>query len=183
LLDECGCSERGNVGRCDPCNTKKTYKKAIAFFSRSFPVAVQWEIAQDYQREEERPGTYSLDVWGDQNVLCTYDIQVPTELSIGRAADAAQRRIKGRRSAGRRYSEANRIIATELGKIFRSSGQSIVRHRKLHRNYRKRVVYVEEGPFHQFLAMVLEPLQRYLRERGLSPVTVDSVVRLAMKEN
>ena len=40
-------------------------------------------------------------------------------------------------------------------------------------------VYVEGGgPFYEFLELVLKPLQRYLRERGLAPVTVATIVRL-----
>jgi hypothetical protein len=40
-------------------------------------------------------------------------------------------------------------------------------------------VYVEGGgPFYNFLELVLKPLQRHLRDRGLAPVTVAKIVRV-----
>jgi hypothetical protein len=39
------------------------------------------------------------------------------------------------------------------------------------------LVFIEAGPFCDFLELVVPPLQRYLRERELAPVTVDTVVR------
>jgi hypothetical protein len=48
---------------------------------------------------------------------------------------------------------------------------------------RGKLVYVEGGgPFYDFLELVLEPLQRYLRERRLEPVTVAAIVKLVTKD-
>ena len=71
-----------------------------------------------------------------------------------------------------------RFLQSDWATIFRGSGQPIrrqtipiMRHGKL--------VYVEGGgPFYDFLELVLKPLQRYLKERQLAPVTVASIVRL-----
>ena len=42
-----------------------------------------------------------------------------------------------------------------------------------------KLVYVEGGgPFYDFLDLVLKPLQRYLSDRGLAPVTVATIVTL-----
>ena len=70
-----------------------------------------------------------------------------------------------------------RFLQSDWATIFRGSGQPIrrqtipiMRHGKL--------VYVEGGGFYDFLELVLKPLQRYLKERQLAPVTVASIVRL-----
>jgi hypothetical protein len=123
-----------------------------------------------------------MDVWGDEQTRCTYPLETPSESSIKRAAEVARRRIEEARSLGRPHNPANRIIAERLGSIFRSTGRPIGRRREPSTMYQGKVVYVEKGPFKEFLELVLPPLQHYLRERDLSPVTIDSVVRLAAKD-
>jgi hypothetical protein len=41
------------------------------------------------------------------------------------------------------------------------------------------LTFVEVGPFYDFLNLVLKPLQHYLSENRLPPVTVASIVRYA----
>jgi hypothetical protein len=43
---------------------------------------------------------------------------------------------------------------------------------------RGHAVFVEGGPFYDFLELVLKPLRAYLRERKLAPVTTETIVRL-----
>jgi hypothetical protein len=107
---------------------------------------------------------------------------MPTEENIAKAAEAACRRIKDAQSTGRPSNAANWILAEGLSKIFRQSGHSIARRRAPLRMVGEKVVYTELGLFHDFVTLVVPPLQDFLREHGLPPVTIDSVVRMAIEE-
>ena len=144
------------------------------------PPAVEWDIACNYQRSDEKPGTHWRDVWGDQPAIFEGQVEVPTDANIKKAALAAIARIQSTRKRGRRPNAANQMLADRLGEIFRQSGQRITRHRHPEMRHGK-LVFVESGPFYDFLSLVLPPLQAYLRERGLAPVTIDTIVRLATK--
>ena len=148
------------------------------------PGAVQWELANDHQRGEERPGTFPMDIWGSEQTFVPYVWGEPTHEIVARDAARALGRIQQERSVGRRMHPAHPILADGLGNIFRASGQPIVRHRrkiaKLHK-HTGNVLYEETGPFHEFLELVLRPLNDFLRERRLPPVTIDSVVRLTVE--
>jgi len=161
---------------------QKVTKDPSCYFSSELPAAVQWDIAAHYQRGDEKPGTFAMDVWGDEQTRCTYQLETPSESSITKAAQAAIRRIEEARSHGRPNNLANRIIAERLGNIFRSTGRPIIRCREpSFKMVKGKVIYTERGEFKEFLELVLPPLQHYLRERNLSPVTIDAVVRLATK--
>jgi hypothetical protein len=142
------------------------------------PPAVEWDIACNYKRGDEKPATHWPDVWGDQPAIFGGLVEVPTDTNIERAALAAIARKKRARKRGRRPNAANQVLADRLGEIFRQSGQRITRHRHPEMRHEK-LVFVESGPFYDFLGLVLPPLQAYLRERGLAPVTIDTIVRLA----
>jgi hypothetical protein len=164
-------------------STLKTLAKQPSLFSSGeIPASVQWEIANDYRRVDEKPGTFCMDIWGDSQTRCTYALETPTEANITKAAEAAYRRIEDNRSPGRPPNPANRVVAEGLSKIFRSSGQPIGRRREPTRMHDRKVIYMETSPFHDFLELVLDPLQRHLREHGLAPVTIDSIVRIAIEE-
>jgi hypothetical protein len=160
---------------------KKVLKSPSLFFSGQLPAAVEWEIVGNYQRSDEKPRTHWRDVWGDQPALFEGQVEVPTALNIARAAKSAVSRIQNVRRRGRPYNPANRILADRLGGIFRPNGRPISRHREKDVRHDK-LVYVESGPFYDFLHLVLPPLQRHLRERGLAPVTVDTIVRLVTED-
>jgi hypothetical protein len=156
----------------------KVSKKPSLFFTRGLPQPVEWALAGDYQRGEEPPGTHWRDVWGDQVARFPGEVEKPTEANIAKAAHAAISTIQESRKPGRPPNGANQILADRLGEIFRGSGQPIRRSNEPVMRDGK-VVYVEGGgPFHDFLELVLKPLQRYLDERGLPPVTVATIVRL-----
>ena len=137
------------------------------------PPEVEWDIARNYQRGDEKPGTHWPDVWGDQP-----EAKVPTDANIAKAARAAIATMQSTRKRGRRPNLANQVLADLLGDIFRQSGQPITRHLRAEMRHGK-LVFVESGPFYDFLSLVLPPLQAYLRERRLAPVTIDTIVRLA----
>ncbi len=140
--------------------------------------AVEWDIARNYQRGDEKPATHWRDVWGDQPAIFEGQVEVPTDANIKKAALAAVARIQSTRKRGRRLNAANQVLADRLGEIFRQSGQRITRHRHPEMRHGK-LVFVESGPFYDFLSLVLPPLQAYLRKRRLPPVTIDTIVRLA----
>ena len=160
----------------------KVAKNPSLFFDGQLPAAVQWEMANDYQRDDEQPGTFGMDIWGNEKTGCTYSLQPPTEANIQKAAEAALSRIEELRTSGRPPIPANRIIAFYLGRIFRSSGHSIVRRREsTGKMFKEKVIYAETGPFYDFLELVLPPLQRFLSEQRLPPVTIKLIIRLAAK--
>jgi len=155
---------------------KKVSKNPSLFFARELPQPVEWAIADDYQRDDERPGTHWRDVWGDQVATSPGEVEQPTELNIAKAADAAIARLQETRKAGRPYNQADQILAVRLGAIFRRSGQPIRRRREPVMR-RDEVVYVESGPVYDFLELVLKPLRAHLREKLLAPVTTETIVR------
>ncbi|MGY4258898.1 hypothetical protein ACVI1L_005966 [Bradyrhizobium sp. USDA 4516] len=160
---------------------QKVAKDPSRYFSGTLPADVLWVIAGNYQRGEEKPGTFAMDVWGGEQISCHYPLETPSEASVKQAARTAMRRIDEACSLGRPNNSANRLIAEQMGNIFRSTGRPIVRRRKSSKMYKGEVVYVEVGQFKEFLELVLPPLQQYLREHNLAPVTIDSVVRFASK--
>jgi hypothetical protein len=153
---------------------KKVSKNPSLFLPRELPQPVEWAIANDYQRGDESPGTHWRDVWGDQTSPGM--VEEPTEPNIAKAAAAAITRIQETRKAGRPYNAADQILAVRLGAIFRRSGHPIRRRREPVMR-RDAVVYVESGPVYDFLELVLRPLRAHLRERGLAPVTTETIVR------
>ncbi len=146
------------------------------FSARKLPAEVEWTIACHYQRADEKPGTHGLDVWGDQ----LDDVEVPTDENIKKAALSAIATIAAARKRGRRPNPANQILADRLGSNFRQSGQRIVRNHLPIMRYGE-LASVEVGPFYDFLNLVLKPLQQYLLENRLPPVTIDTIVRCAVE--
>jgi hypothetical protein len=155
---------------------KKAAKKPSLHLDGQLPAAVQWEIAANYRRGEEKAGTYCMDIWGNEQTICEDPLETPTEANIKRAAEAAIARIQECRTSGRPPNSANAIIALQLGIIFRSSGQPVARRRQPHMSGKK-LVFIEGGPFYDFLGLVLPTLNRYLREQQCPPVTPETVVR------
>lgn len=156
----------------------KVSKNPSLFFKRELPAPVEGAIACDYQRGEEALGTHWRDVWGDQVARFPGEVEQPTEANIAKAARAAIATIQESRKPGRTHNRADQVLADRLGQIFRGSGQPIRRSNEPVMRDGKSV-YVEGGaPFYDFLELVLKPLQQYLRERGLAPVTVATIVRL-----
>ncbi len=158
---------------------EKIARKPSLFFEHELPAAAQWEMAIVYRRGDEEPGTFCMDIWGNEQTTCAYAIETPTDANIKRAAEAALRSIKRQRKGGRPPNPANEKLAELLGRIFRSTGHPIVRRRVPTGMFNGKVLYTEIGPFHEFLELVLPPLNRFLHEQRLAPVTIESVVRLA----
>ena len=160
----------------------KVSKNPSLFVKRELPAPVEWAIACDYQRGDEPPGTHWRDVWGDQVSRVPGEVEQPTEDNIKKAASAAVATIQETRTPGRTRNCADQILADRLGEIFRGSGQPIRRHRTPIMCDGASVYVEAGGPFYDWLDLVLEPLQRYLRARDLAPVTVATIVRLVTED-
>jgi hypothetical protein len=160
-------------------------KKPSLFNEYELPAAVQWELAHDVQRNAEPPGMFSMDIWGTEHIRAPYIFGRPTEEGVAGAAARARDRNQENRSAGRPEHPAHRELAERLGPIFRGSGQPILRHRQKVVRYEhgKEILrYEETGPFFDFLELVLPPLRKFLQERDLPPVTVETIVRMAVAQ-
>jgi hypothetical protein len=157
---------------------KRVSKDPACWQQGRFPEEVELAIARTYQRGDENPGTHWYDVWRGKLAFPEEQIEVPTDLNIAKAALAAVGPIRSTKSRGRPPNLANQIIADELGAIFRRRGQQIVRKRLPVERHGK-TAYIEGGPFYEFLGLVLPPLQAYLQKWKLSPVTIDTIVRIA----
>jgi hypothetical protein len=123
---------------------------------------------------------------GTEHTRTPYIFGAPTEDIVAAAADRALNRNQENRSAGRPEHPAQWELAARLGPIFRASGQPILRHREkvVRREHGEEVqTYAEGGPFFDFLDLILTPLRKFLQERRLAPVTVESIVRLAMSHS
>jgi hypothetical protein len=159
---------------------KQASKEPCLFRHGQLPESVEWAIARTDQRADEKPGTRWQDVWSGKLAFPEGKAEAPTELNIAKAKAAvtAIGCIESTKSRGRPPNVANQILADELGEIFRRSGQRIVRRRVPIDRYNE-AVFVEGGPFYDFVGLVLPPLQAYLSRRRLPPVTIDTIVRLA----
>jgi hypothetical protein len=158
--------------------TLKKVAKAPSQHVGNLPAAIQWMMSSFYKRGEEKAGTFAMDIWGTDLTRTTYIRGEPTPENMSRAAEAAANQIQAGRSPGRPHNRANWILAENLGAIYRTSGQVIARHRqKAPKDLKGSSIYVESGPFYEFLEMVLPPLQDFLREHRLASVTIESIVR------
>jgi hypothetical protein len=144
------------------------------------PSSIQWDLARAYRRGEEKPGTYALDIWGNELTKTRYIRGAPTPENIARAAQTLLDEME--RSPGRPRNVANLILAEDLAPVFRSSGNVAARQRRGKKtvyqaeNGEWAIKYVEGGPFYDFLNLVVPPLNDFLRDHGLR-VTVESIVR------
>lgn len=161
-------------------------KRPSFFYENELPGAVQWELGGDIQRDSEPAGTFSMDVWGTDQTCVPYAVVPPSEEAIASAAGRALDRSQQNRSVGRPEHPAHRGLAERLGPIFGASELSIMRHKeKVVRHVHGDEVqsYAEGGPFFDFLELVMPPLRRFLQERCLSPVTIESIVRMAISHS
>jgi hypothetical protein len=143
------------------------------------PGFIQWKLARAYRRGEEKPGTYALDIWGNELTETPFIRGAPTPENIARAAQSLLEEME--RSPGRPRNVANFILAENLAPIFRSSGNVAARQRRKSvsqaENLEWEIEYVEGGPYYEFLNLVVAPLNDFLRDHELPPVTVESIVR------
>ncbi|WP_375775702.1 hypothetical protein ACE103_28135 [Bradyrhizobium sp. ma5] len=146
---------------------------------------LEWLLAGNYRRGAEEPGRFFLDIIGGEQIEATYVYGLPTRENFRAAAQRALGVVKARRSFGRPPNEAASILANELGPIFRASGARIRRGRRKEVRMRAGesvIFYAEGSKFHAFLDIVLTPLREFLAQRDLAPVTISTIVRLAIEK-
>ena len=150
------------------------------FRSEQLPPEVHWQIASCYRRGSERPGTHLQDVWGRRRVRFEARARRASLPRIARAARLAAASL--RRPHGRPPNIANHLLAEYLASAFRWCGGRIVRRQAPRDKEGGGVRYVEIGPFHQFLKMVIGPLQEHLERHGLPRVTIETIERIATEQ-
>jgi hypothetical protein len=150
------------------------------FRSEQFPPEVHWHIASCYRRGAERPGTHVQDIWGGRRVRFEVKARRATNPRIARAARLAVASLRQRR--GRPPNVANHLLAEYLGLAFRSFGGRIVRRQGPVDLVGGGYLYVDDGPFYQFLERVIGPLQEHLKRHGLQRVTIETIERIAAQQ-
>lgn len=158
---------------------KRVRKTPKLFCDCALPAAVLWELAQDYQRDMEPLGTFSMDIWGSAQTAVACCRLDPTDQAVAVAAARALARIQQARTPGRPDHPAHFELAERLATVFGKSELEILRKRQIVDCKHGIPRYAERGPFFDFLELVLPPLREFLRERRLAPITSESVVRAA----
>jgi hypothetical protein len=87
---------------------KKVARNPSSFFSGQLSGEIEWVIACNYRRSDEKAGTNWQDVLGKQPGHFDSQVEIPTERNIARAALYAVSRIQSARRRGRPYNPANR---------------------------------------------------------------------------
>jgi hypothetical protein len=142
----------------------------------TLPGFAEWLLAAHYQRNDEDEATYYPDIMGFAPNGFHDTIQIPAKESIISAASAAIDALSSVRRAGRPSSEATRILGEGLREMFLRFNTKITRRSEISSRHGE-LVQVEAGPFFDFVCAAIIPLQDLLRERGLPPVTAESIVR------
>jgi hypothetical protein len=150
------------------------------FRSEQLPPEVDWQIASCYRRGSERPGTHVQDVWDRRRVRFETGARRASLPRIARAARLAAASL--RRPHGRPVNIANHLLAEYLASAFRWCGGRVVRRQAPRDKEGGGVRYVEIGPFHQFLKMVIGPLREHLERHGLPGVTIETIERIATEQ-
>lgn len=156
----------------------RVHKTPDLFRQGGLPAAVVWELAQDYQRDSEPPGTFCMDIWGSDQTAVSYDRVDPSEEAIAAAAACAWHRLQQARSPGRPNLRAHKELAEALAAVFGKSELKMSRSMGFV-DGKNGARYAEGGKFFDFLELVLPPLREFLRERRLPLVTTESIVRAA----
>ncbi|MGL9621329.1 hypothetical protein QRQ56_25250 [Bradyrhizobium sp. U531] len=150
----------------------RLHKEPELFCNDALPAMVVWELAQDYQRDSEPPGTFSMDIWGSDQTAVSYKRLAPSNDAIALAAGRARARIQRMRSPGRPDHPAHPELGRRLAPIFATNRQGSA-------GSPHPIMGKGRVPFIDFLEMVLPPLRKFLSERRLLPVNKDAIVEAA----
>jgi hypothetical protein len=95
---------------------KQVSKEPCLFRHGQLPEYVEWAIARNYQRCDEKPGTHWQDVWSGKLAFPEGVAEVPTELNIGRGSGnwLDRKHEKSRTAAQSRKSDSCRRVGGNL---------------------------------------------------------------------
>jgi hypothetical protein len=160
--------------------TLRRIKKKPSLISEKLPKidpAALAELASQYQRADEKPSTFSSDLFaaiGEPNLIAE-----PTASNISDAAERAINQLQGNATVGRPENPINELLAKDLGSIFirynKYVGRSSVIGHDLHAKQ------IEIGRFTEFLKLVTSPLSRFLRIVSKPTVSIAKVARSSAK--
>jgi hypothetical protein len=160
---------------------KKVRAKPELILKKTFPAAVLWIIAENYQRKNEKPGTYWPDVFGVRPKRFPGRIKKPASSCIIAAASRALLASEAGRTPGRPRNSANEALAEMLGPIFRRYNRKLTRHSIESSLGNGRHYQIDSGPFLTFAKAVLKPLQAYLKQHGLPNVHASGVLKQTLR--
>jgi hypothetical protein len=135
------------------------------------------KLASQYQRADETPGTYSLDILAA--AVDPGQITAPTASSV---RDAALRAIKqGKKGAqpGRPENPVNKSLAEGLGSIFVRYNNYVGRSSII--GFDPEAKQIETGRFAEFIKIVIPPLSRFLHAVNQPAISVEKVARESAK--
>jgi hypothetical protein len=113
-------------------------------------------LASHYQRADECPGTFWWDVDRQENA------PLPEPERVRQAASSAIVALKSEAGPGRLPDKATELVALRAREIYLRYNLSVTRH-SVASFSRGKDCQVEDGPFFEFLELLLAPLNRFLK--------------------
>lgn len=141
--------------------------------------AAAWIIAENYQRQNEKPGTFWPDIMGQLPQDFHGSLRNPALANIKAAASRSLQKLQRPRSPGQPRNFANVLLSEKLGQIFLRYNDRITRHSVVIATGPDRLR--DGGPFFDFIQLVLEPLQSFLRAHKLRSVSASGVFQYTRK--
>ncbi|SRR5216684_3238908 len=135
------------------------------------------QLASQYQRADEKPGTFSLDI-----LAAIAEPGLIAEPSASKISDAAERAInqaKGDATVGRPKNPVNELLAKDLGSIFIRYNKYVGRSSVI--GFDQEAKQIETGRFAAFIKLVIPPLSRFLRTANQPAISVAKVARESAK--
>lgn len=161
-----------------------TLRRIEADPSIAFGVAIEPEalgvLASCYQRAEEKPGTFWLDIYRDGAA------PLPQLNRITAAARAGILKMLSEAAPGRRKNHAIKFLAFGFREIFLRYNAAIARH-SLDSSRDGNKIQIDGGPFFDFVSEVLKPFNEFClalaTEYGVKPVSAGSLTQVAWKNS
>lgn len=148
----------------------------LVFNNRLIGAAV-WILAENYQRQKEKPGTFWPDIIGELPENFRGRLRKPKPTNIAAAASRSLKKLQGARALGQPRNFANEVLGKKLGQIFLRYNDRITRH-SVETAAKNGLYYLKDsGPFFDFTQLVLEPLQSFLRVNKLRSVSASGVFK------
>ena len=178
LVSGAGLSARPSSGEII-ATLKFARRNPSAAQNYELPGFVQRHLAAHYQREREDKATYYPDIIDVLPIGFDGNKIVPATESIVNAASAAIVVLEDKQTRGRPSSRATHELAPRLREVFLRYNEKVSRHSEWTSLGNGKLFQTESGPFFEFLAAVIAPLNSFLREHDLRKIAPSTLARTA----